>query len=56
MDNNNEFFKNIGTQNFLAVTQISLSQSQSTDDQVIDITAIFITLVMKEVVLYGTSM
>ena len=34
----------------------SQSQSQSTDDQVIDITAIFITLVMKEVILFGTSM
>ena len=36
-------------------SDISQSQSQSTDDQVIDIAVIFITLVMKEVVLYGTS-
>ena len=35
---------------------ISQSQSQSTDDQVIDITVICIMLVMKEVILYGTSM
>ena len=33
----------------------SQSQSQSTDDQVIDIAAIFIALVMKEVISYGTS-
>ena len=33
----------------------SQSQSQSTDDQVMDVAAIFIALVMKEVVSYGTS-
>ena len=36
-------------------SDISQSQSQSTYDQVIDIVLIFIALVMKEVVLYGTS-
>ena len=36
-------------------SDISQSQSQSTYDQVIDIVLIFIVLVMKEVVLYGTS-
>ena len=33
----------------------SQSQSQSTDDQVMDVAGIFIVLVMKEVVSYGTS-
>ena len=32
-----------------------ISQSQGTDDQVIDIAVIFIGLVMKEVLLYETS-
>ena len=32
-----------------------ISQFQGTDNQVIDITTIFIGLVMKEVLLYGTS-
>ena len=44
---------NIGTQTFLAVPHISCSQGM--DDQVIDITTIFIGLVMEGVVLYGTS-
>ena len=34
---------------------LDISQSQGTDDQVIDIMAIFIRLMMKEVLLYGTS-
>ena len=38
---------------FPAVTQTSLSQG--TDDQVLDIAAIFIWLVMKDVLLYSTS-
>ena len=32
-----------------------ISQSQGTDNQVIDITMIFIRLMMKEVLSYGTS-
>ena len=32
-----------------------ISQSQGTDDQIIDIMAIFIRLMMKEVLSYGTS-
>ena len=32
-----------------------ISQSQGTDDQIIDIAMIFIGLMMKEVLLYGTS-
>ena len=39
----------------LSSSYSDISWSQDTDDQVIDITAIFIALVMKEVLSYGTS-
>ena len=39
----------------LSGSYLDISQSQGTDDQVIDIMVIFIGLVMKEVLLYGTS-
>ena len=55
-DNNNILQEYWYTELSGSCSNISQSQSQSTDDQVIDITAIFITLVMKEVILYWTSM
>ena len=56
MDNNNEILQEYWyTELSGSYSNISQSQSQSTDDQVIDITVIFITLVMKEVISYGTS-
>ena len=61
MDDNNEILQEYWytdlSSSYSDISQSqSQSQSQSTDDQVIDITAIFITLVMKEVILFGTSM
>ena len=59
MDDNNEILQEYWytdlSSSYPDISQ-SQSQSQSTDDQVIDIAAIFIALVMKEVISYGTSM
>ena len=60
MDNNNkilqEYWYTDHSSSYSDISQSqSQSQSQSTDNQVIDIAVIFIVLVMKEVVLYGTS-
>ena len=59
MDNNNkilqEYWYTDLSSSYSDISQ-SQSQSQSTDGPVIDIAAIFIMLVMKEVILCGTSM
>lgn len=58
MDDNNEILQEYWytdlSSSYSDISQ-SQSQSQSTDDQVMDIAAIFIALVMKEVISYGTS-
>ena len=54
MDDNNEILQEYWyTELSGSYSDISQSQSQSTDHQVIDIAVIFITLVMKEVIIWN---